>query len=97
MKDLLSKWRCRQQAFHHPAAWVPLLLISTFQILSYRLIFTVHDTDYRASQKDFNSFLEALTQKVIEADDTVPELPVKDIVSCHDPCSRTLVIFSSLD
>jgi hypothetical protein len=41
----------------------------------------VHDPDYRASQKDFNSFLESLTQKVIEADETVPELPVKDIVS----------------
>ncbi|RDI86389.1 hypothetical protein Vi05172_g3381 [Venturia inaequalis] len=40
----------------------------------------MHDPDYRTSQKDFNSFLEALTQNVVEADDTVPELPVKDIV-----------------
>ncbi|QDS70534.1 hypothetical protein FKW77_010339 [Venturia effusa] len=40
----------------------------------------MHDPDYRTSQKDFNSFLEVLTQKVVEADDTVPELPVKDII-----------------
>ncbi|TID19355.1 protein fam92a1 [Venturia nashicola] len=40
----------------------------------------MHDPDYRTSQKDFTSFLEELTPKVVEADDTVPELPVKDIV-----------------
>lgn len=45
----------------------------------------MHDPDYRTSQKDFNSFLEALTQNVVEADDTVPELPVKDIVSYRIP------------
>lgn len=44
----------------------------------------VHDPDYRASLKDFNSFLECLTQKIIEADETVPELPVKDIVCTPD-------------
>jgi uncharacterized protein (DUF2461 family) len=42
----------------------------------------VHDVDYRASLKDFSSFLECLTQKIIEVDDTIPELPVKDIVRC---------------
>jgi hypothetical protein len=41
----------------------------------------VHDTDYRAALKDFNSFLECLTQKIVEVDDTIPELPVKDVVS----------------
>ncbi|KKY13567.1 hypothetical protein UCDDS831_g08880 [Diplodia seriata] len=40
----------------------------------------VHDPDYRTSLKDFNSFVERLTEKVIEADDTIPELPTKDIV-----------------
>lgn len=49
----------------------------------------VHDPDYRASQKDFNSFLEVLTQNVVEADDTVPELPVKDIVSERNIISNT--------
>ncbi|KAK5003052.1 hypothetical protein LTR39_006529, partial [Cryomyces antarcticus] len=41
---------------------------------------TVHDPDYRASLSDFNSFVECLTQKVVEVDNTIPELPVKDIV-----------------
>jgi hypothetical protein len=41
----------------------------------------VHDPDYRAAQDDFSTFLEALSEKVIEADETIPELPVKDIVS----------------
>jgi len=40
----------------------------------------VHDADFRQSQKDFNSFVESLTEKIIEQDDTIPELPPKDIV-----------------
>jgi hypothetical protein len=40
----------------------------------------VHDPDYRQSLQDFNTFLEKLTEKVIEIDETIPELPVKDIV-----------------
>lgn len=41
----------------------------------------VHDPDYRVALQDFNTFLEKLSEKVIEADGTIPELPVKDIVS----------------
>jgi len=40
----------------------------------------VHDPDFRASEKDWKSFLEQLTEKICEIDDTVPELPVKDII-----------------
>ncbi|KIW09353.1 hypothetical protein, variant 1 [Verruconis gallopava] len=40
----------------------------------------MHDPDYRASWKDFETFLEALTQGIITVDDTVPELPIKDII-----------------
>lgn len=40
----------------------------------------VHDADYRQSQKDFNSFVENLTEKIIEKDETIPELPSKDLV-----------------
>ena len=39
----------------------------------------VHDADYRQSLKDWNSFVDALTSKVIEKDDTIPELPFKDL------------------
>jgi len=43
--------------------------------------FAVHDPDYRASLADWNSFAEALTQKLIGIDELIPELPTKDIVS----------------
>jgi hypothetical protein len=39
-----------------------------------------HDPDYRASKKDFETFVEALTGKLAEQDSTVPELPAKDLV-----------------
>ena len=39
----------------------------------------VHDADYRQSKKDFDSFIECLTEKIIEKDDTIPELPSKDV------------------
>ncbi len=42
--------------------------------------FLVHDADYRASKKDWDTFVESLTEKIIEKDDTIPELPAKDLV-----------------
>ena len=39
----------------------------------------LHDADYRQSKKDFDSFVECLTEKVIEKDETIPELPPKDL------------------
>ncbi|KAI9786423.1 MAG: hypothetical protein M1839_006883 [Geoglossum umbratile] len=40
----------------------------------------LHDKDYRNSQKDFESFVGKLTEKVIGKDDLIPELPVKDLI-----------------
>ncbi|KAB8337231.1 hypothetical protein FH972_021533 [Carpinus fangiana] len=40
----------------------------------------MHDPDYRTSWKDFTDWLECLQEKISEADETVPELPVKDVV-----------------
>ncbi|KAF4153302.1 hypothetical protein CNMCM6936_000670 [Aspergillus lentulus] len=39
-----------------------------------------HDADYRASKKDWETFVESLTEKISELDNTIPELPAKDIV-----------------
>ncbi|KAL4744382.1 hypothetical protein BDW72DRAFT_93097 [Aspergillus terricola var. indicus] len=39
-----------------------------------------HDADYRASKKDWDTFVETLTEKIIEQDSTIPELPAKDLV-----------------
>ncbi len=49
-----------------------------------KLHVTVHDPDYRTSLKDFNSFVESLQRKIIEIDETIPDLPLKDIV-CRLP------------
>lgn len=42
---------------------------------------TVHDAEYRQSEKDWYSFVEKVTERLMTIDDTIPELPVKDIVS----------------
>lgn len=39
-----------------------------------------HDPDYRQSWKDWESMVESLTEKIGEIDDTIPELPPKDVV-----------------
>ncbi|KAI9791362.1 MAG: hypothetical protein M1835_000379 [Candelina submexicana] len=44
----------------------------------------MHDADYRASQNDFNTFVECLTSEIIERDETIPELPPKDLVYATD-------------
>ena len=40
----------------------------------------MHDADFRQSERDWHSYVQQLTEKLIEIDDTVPELPVKDVV-----------------
>lgn len=40
----------------------------------------VYDADYRTSKRDFDTFVESLTEKIIEEDETIPELPAKDLV-----------------
>lgn len=39
----------------------------------------MHDADYRASKSDWDTFVGSLTEKLIEKDDTIPELPSKDL------------------
>ncbi|KAH8884645.1 hypothetical protein GQ53DRAFT_751929 [Thozetella sp. PMI_491] len=39
-----------------------------------------NDAEYRRSLKDWNSYVETMSQKIIEKDETIPELPTKDIV-----------------
>jgi hypothetical protein len=41
----------------------------------------VHDPDYRVAVQDFNDFIGKLSDRIIKIDETIPELPVKDIVS----------------
>jgi uncharacterized protein (TIGR02453 family) len=39
----------------------------------------MHDPTYRQALKDSNTFFEELQTKIIELDETIPELPMKDI------------------
>lgn len=45
-----------------------------------RMWLKAHDPDYRQSWKDWESFVESLTEKIAEVDETIPELPPKDLV-----------------
>lgn len=45
-----------------------------------RVWLKAHDADYRQSWKDFESFVDVLTGKIAEVDETIPELPPKDLV-----------------
>ncbi|CAN9403192.1 unnamed protein product [Alternaria alternata] len=40
----------------------------------------LHDPDFRVSFQDFITFAEKVSDKIIEADETIPELPVKDVI-----------------
>jgi len=57
----------------------------------------VHDAEYRQSEKDWYSFVEKISERLMAVDDTIPELPVKDIVSLPsvDPCMKRLYFSSS--
>jgi uncharacterized protein (DUF2461 family) len=48
--------------------------------LSDLFMTTVHDPDYRTSWNDWLTFVESLTEKIMEKDETIPELPPKDLV-----------------
>ncbi|TDZ51663.1 hypothetical protein CTRI78_v007485 [Colletotrichum trifolii] len=39
-----------------------------------------HDKEYRRALKDWNTFVETITEKIAEVDFTIPELPAKDLV-----------------
>lgn len=49
----------------------------------------VHDPDYRTSWKDWESFVESVTERISELDETIPELPPKDLVSLVYAQQRT--------
>ena len=48
-----------------------------------------HDPDFRAAKKDWETFVESLSEKIIDKDSTIPELPAKDLVSS----SQSMVVW----
>ncbi|KAI0459144.1 hypothetical protein F5B21DRAFT_457355 [Xylaria acuta] len=57
-----------------------LLFLGDLKANNKRSWLKMHDPEYRRSLKDWESFAETLTQKIIVADETIPELPIKDVV-----------------
>ena len=55
------------------------LFLSDLKANNDREWLKMHDADYRQSKKDFDTFVESLTEKIIEKDETIPELPPKDL------------------
>lgn len=57
-----------------------MLFLTDLKQNNDRIWLKTHDADFRQSEKDWKSFVEALSEKLIDVDDTIPELPVKDVV-----------------
>ena len=57
-----------------------LLFLGDLKRNNERAWLKMHDPDFRQAERDFKSFVEALTEKLIEKDETIPELPPKDLV-----------------
>ncbi|RYP67811.1 hypothetical protein DL769_005673 [Monosporascus sp. CRB-8-3] len=57
-----------------------LLFLRDLKANNKRSWLKMHDPEYRRSLKDWESFVESLTERIAEADDTIPELPLKDVI-----------------
>ncbi|KAI1322738.1 hypothetical protein F5Y16DRAFT_28777 [Xylariaceae sp. FL0255] len=57
-----------------------LLFLGDLRANNKRAWLKMRDPEYRRSLKDWNSYVETLTEKIIEVDETIPELPIKDVV-----------------
>ncbi|KAH7020956.1 uncharacterized protein B0I36DRAFT_367426 [Microdochium trichocladiopsis] len=57
-----------------------LLFLKDLKANNKRSWLKLHDEEYRRSLKDWESFVESITEKITEADETVPELPLKDVI-----------------
>lgn len=40
----------------------------------------MNDAEFRQAERDWYSLVEKITEKLMEIDETIPELPVKDVV-----------------
>ncbi|KAH8763107.1 hypothetical protein F5883DRAFT_605525 [Diaporthe sp. PMI_573] len=57
-----------------------LLFLKDLKANNKRSWLKSNDPEYRRSLQDWNSYVETLMQKIITADPTIPELPLKDVV-----------------
>ncbi|ODH49286.1 hypothetical protein GX48_04626 [Paracoccidioides brasiliensis] len=57
-----------------------LLFLKDLKENNEREWFKMHDADFRTSKRDWDTFVESLTEKIMEKDSTIPELPAKDLM-----------------
>ncbi|KAI1493390.1 hypothetical protein F5X96DRAFT_621655 [Biscogniauxia mediterranea] len=57
-----------------------MLFLRDLKANNQRSWLKMHDPEYRRSLKDWESFVETLTERIMDADATIPELPLKDVV-----------------
>ncbi|EME87899.1 uncharacterized protein MYCFIDRAFT_148519 [Pseudocercospora fijiensis CIRAD86] len=56
-----------------------LLFLKDLKANNRREWLKMNDPEFRQAEKDFHSFVEAMTEKLTGIDDSIPELPVKDV------------------
>jgi uncharacterized protein (TIGR02453 family) len=57
-----------------------LLFLSDLKANNKRPWLKSHDAEFRRALDDFNAYIASLTPKLIALDDTLPDLPLKDII-----------------
>ncbi|KAI1387828.1 uncharacterized protein F4822DRAFT_293360 [Hypoxylon trugodes] len=57
-----------------------LLFLGDLKKNNKRSWLKANDAEYRRALKDWESFVETITEKIVEVDDTIPELPIKDVI-----------------
>ncbi|KAL8658013.1 MAG: hypothetical protein Q9226_001347 [Calogaya cf. arnoldii] len=65
-----------QEGIIHPNT---ILFLGDLKANNDREWLKMHDADYRQSKKDFDAFVEKMTDRMTEIDETIPELPPKDL------------------
>ncbi|KAJ8097560.1 hypothetical protein POJ06DRAFT_34473 [Lipomyces tetrasporus] len=57
-----------------------LLFLEDLRNNNERDWFWDHEAEYRAAKKDFDDFIETLSERMTQIDETIPQLPLKDIL-----------------
>ncbi|EME49195.1 hypothetical protein DOTSEDRAFT_49502 [Dothistroma septosporum NZE10] len=57
-----------------------LLFLADLKANNDRQWLKMHDAEFRRAEKDWHGFVESTTEKLMEIDETIPELPLKDII-----------------
>lgn len=75
---------CSPSQYTDSLKWSPPIYIHKYKFLGtwvLRVGTTEHDGLYKAAKSDFESFVESTSKDIVgSVDDTIPELPLKDLV-----------------